>query len=57
MWTPVKAYTLLFACPPKRLVPVEEVPIDPEAMVAIEELDFSVCGWSAAECTDAVSEG
>ena len=48
MWTPVRSYTFLFACSPKRLVPVEEVPIDPEAMVAIEELYFSVCGWRAA---------
>ena len=34
---------------PKRLMPIDDVPIDSEAMVVIEGLDFSVCEWSAAQ--------
>ena len=37
-------------------MPIEEVPIDPEATVAIEGLDFPFVSGALRKCVDGVSE-
>ena len=39
------------------LMPIEEVPIDPEVMAAVRGLDFSFVSGALRRCANGVSEG
>jgi len=48
IWTTVRSLVLCSECSPTGLMLIEEVPIDPEVMAAIEGLVYSVREWSTA---------
>jgi len=48
IWTTAGSLVLSSESSPTGLMLIEEVPIDPEVMAAIERLVYSVRGWSTA---------
>ena len=57
MWTPGKSLVLFSVCSPTGLMSVDEVPMDPEVMVAVDRLACRYMGGALRGFAAAVSEG